>query len=107
MTMFKSALALCGLSQAQAAEFFGVRLDTVKSWTSGRKNPPIDAWRMLADLYGKVVNVSEDALDTLDTDDLTRESINSFALQYDGERLPEHAETVAAAMFLLARLADE
>ncbi len=37
MTLFASILAACGLSQSEAAELLGVRLDTVKSWSSGRR----------------------------------------------------------------------
>lgn len=37
MTLFPAILAACGLSQREAAELLGVRLDTVKSWSSGRR----------------------------------------------------------------------
>lgn len=36
MTLFSAILENLGLSQSEAAEYLGVRLDTVKSWSSGR-----------------------------------------------------------------------
>jgi hypothetical protein len=43
MTPFALLCALAGLSHREAGEFFSVRLDTVKSWASGRRSPPAAA----------------------------------------------------------------
>lgn len=50
-TLFSAALRLCGLSHREAAVFFGVRPDTVKSWSAGRNSVPngvLDGLRDLA-----------------------------------------------------------
>ncbi len=39
MTLFASILHGVGLSQAEAADYLNVSLDTVGSWTRGRRNP--------------------------------------------------------------------
>lgn len=39
-THFELLRHACGLSQREAAELLGVRLDTVKNWSIGRRNPP-------------------------------------------------------------------
>jgi hypothetical protein len=44
----------CGLSQAEAAEYHEVRLDTVKSWCSHRRPAPPKAVDELRDLYDKI-----------------------------------------------------
>lgn len=43
-TLYASCLSRLGLSQARAAELHGVRLDTVKSWSAGRRAVPPGAW---------------------------------------------------------------
>ncbi|SMF82006.1 hypothetical protein SAMN06265365_14211 [Tistlia consotensis] len=37
MSLLAIALQACGLSQREAAEYLAVRLDTLKSWSAGRK----------------------------------------------------------------------
>lgn len=49
-TAFGILVALAGLSHREAAEFLGVRLDTVKSWSSGRNKCPAGAIRELRTL---------------------------------------------------------
>jgi hypothetical protein len=40
MTFFASLIRRLGLSQSEATHYLGVRLDTVKSWSSGRNGVP-------------------------------------------------------------------
>lgn len=40
MTLFAEILRGCGLSQKEAADFLDARIDTVKSWGSGRNAVP-------------------------------------------------------------------
>jgi DNA-directed RNA polymerase specialized sigma24 family protein len=54
VTTFAAALQICDLSQSQAAEFFGVRLDTVKSWCSQRRPTLVGVRQTLADLYHRI-----------------------------------------------------
>jgi hypothetical protein len=48
-TLYAACLSRLGLSQARAAELHGVRLDTVKNWSSGRRAVPPGAWDDLRD----------------------------------------------------------
>lgn len=67
-TTFKNALSLTGLSQREAALFFDVREDTVKSWCAGRNNPPQGVWVMLAKRMRSILEVAYHAADSaLDT----------------------------------------
>lgn len=50
----------CGLSQAEAAEFHSARLDTVKSWCSGRRPAPDGPITELRDLYGAISAAAAD-----------------------------------------------
>jgi len=65
MTPYKLLRQACGLSQREAAEFRGVRLDTVKSWDTGRNNAPQDAVDQLKDLYGLLVEAAGNAVETI------------------------------------------
>lgn len=65
-TIFKASLNLCGLSQKEAASFFDVRLDTVKSWSIGRNPVPPGVWQQLRYLYATIVQSSEAALDLIE-----------------------------------------
>ncbi|MCA0400221.1 MAG: hypothetical protein LCH38_05325 [Proteobacteria bacterium] len=53
-TTFSLIAERCGLSHREAAEFLGVRIDTVKSWSSGRNAAPTGAITQLRDLYNKI-----------------------------------------------------
>jgi DNA-binding transcriptional regulator YdaS (Cro superfamily) len=107
VTTFKTAIAICGFSQSEAADFFGVSLDSVKSWCSGRRSVPDGVWKMLAELYAQIVDVSEDALDTLELEDLREAEVGAIAQQQLAESLPAPALRAAIAMALLARMTDE
>ena len=103
MTTFASALRLCGLSQQEAADFFDVRLDTVKSWSAGRNPVPDGVWHMLADLWRRI----EDAADSASADDAIidgRARANVSADDMDG--LPGGAPEAAGAMALLLSITD-
>jgi hypothetical protein len=49
MSLYAACLSRLGLSQARAADLHGVRLDTVKSWSAGRRAVPPGAWDDLRD----------------------------------------------------------
>lgn len=104
MTTFASALRLCGLSRKEAAEFFGVRLDTVGSWASGGSPVPPGVWDMLADLWRRVEDAADNAsLDPALADPRARHNLAADDL--DG--LPGGAPEAAGAMALLVALADD
>ena len=58
MTPLAASLQLCGLSQREAAAFLDVRLDTLKSWSSGRGPTPEGVMRELAALQGRIVKAA-------------------------------------------------
>lgn len=103
MTTFASAIRLCGLSQPEAAEFFGVRIDTVKSWSAGRNPVPAGVWDMLADLWRRIENAADNASDHPAIND-PRALHNIEADDPDG--LPGGAVDAAGAMALLIWLAE-
>jgi hypothetical protein len=54
MTAFATLMQRCGLSQREAAELLEVRLDTVKSWSSGRNPVRLAIINELRELYRKI-----------------------------------------------------
>lgn len=61
-TAYALLLDRCGLSQREAAAFHGVRLDTVKSWSSGRNRAPAGAIEELRALYARIERAATEAL---------------------------------------------
>lgn len=59
-TLYAACLSRLGLTQSEAAKLHGnVRIDTVKSWSSGRNRVPEGAWEDLRDYEAKIVDRSE------------------------------------------------
>ena len=63
MTLFSASLRLVGLSQSEAADYFDVRLDTVKSWSAGRNKVPEGVWAQLRELYEVQIVAVEEAME--------------------------------------------
>ena len=61
MTPFALLSQACGLSHREAAEFLGVRLDTVKSWSSGRNRAPASVLDDLRHLWAEIDFASDRA----------------------------------------------
>lgn len=101
MTTFRAALSICGLSQQEAADYIDVRLDTVKSWSSGRGNPPEGVWRTLADLYRRIEDAADFASAQLDPPLMDRLAMNNVLADSGEDPLPASADAVAGAMALL------
>lgn len=106
MTTFKSALAICGLSQIEAAEFLGVSLATVKSWGSGRNAPPLGVWGMLADLLGRLEEAADDVSTYLEPDIMDRRAMNNVQADDGPDPLPGGGADAAGAMALLIAIRD-
>lgn len=62
MTAFALLIKRCGLSLSEAADFLSVRIDTVKSWSSGRNPVPEGAIDELRALYAKIERAAEEGL---------------------------------------------
>lgn len=58
-TIYAACLSRLGLSQAGAAALHGVRIDTVKSWSSGRNPVPPGAWSDLRGYEDQIIERSE------------------------------------------------
>lgn len=61
MSPYSVMLRLSGLSLAEAAEFHDVRLDTLKSWSSGRRPAPEGAVRELHALLARQMRAAQEA----------------------------------------------
>ena len=62
-TTYSACLARLGLSQAGAAALHGVRIDTVKSWASGRNPVPQGAWDDLRSLSDQIEDAADELLE--------------------------------------------
>lgn len=69
MTLFALLIQRCGLSLSEAAAFLGVRLDTVKSWSSGRNPTPPGVTDELRALYEKIETAAENLLSIIEEAD--------------------------------------
>ncbi|MEN2980844.1 hypothetical protein P7L78_21875 [Tistrella bauzanensis] len=61
-TTFGALLRATGLSQVEAAALYGVRIDTVKSWYSGRRRAPPDIIGDLAGLVARMDRAASEAV---------------------------------------------
>jgi hypothetical protein len=60
MTTFSILMQRCGLSQREASELLEVRLDTVKSWSSGRNPVRLAIINELRDLHRKIERAGQE-----------------------------------------------
>lgn len=65
MTPYNILRLRCGLSQPEAADYHNVRLDTVKSWCSGRNRPSANILSELRALHVKIMRAAHEALTML------------------------------------------
>lgn len=65
MTKFKILYTACGLSNSEAAELLNVRIDTVKSWSSGRNRAPAGVIRELINLTQRIQLSAEKAVEQI------------------------------------------
>lgn len=106
MTTFKSAIQVCGLSQQSASDFLGVSLDTVKSWCSGRANPPVGVWQMLSDLFEQIEDAATGAADIMTLEGIDPRAWNNLEADLHSDGLPAFAAKTAGAMALLMAVQD-
>lgn len=109
MSTFKSALSICGLSQADAAEFLQVALPTIKGWCSDSnpKAPPLGVWQQLASLFDQIQDAADGAADVMDLEGIDPRSFNNLEADMVGDPLPiAGAMEAAGAMALLMAIAD-
>lgn len=104
MTTFRYAIMLCGLSQQGAADYLDVSINTVKSWCSGRGNPPAGVWTMLAGLFDSILEAADNAAERMAIDGIDARAFNSLEVDLDDENLPEASASAAGAMALLMKI---
>ena len=107
MTTFKAAIAICGLSQQEAAEFLGVSIQSVKDWSRGRSAPPIGVWSMMAQLYARIEDAADFAASHIEPGLMDRRVMNNIAADQGDDPLPGSGDMVAGAMALLLALSDD
>ncbi len=63
ISLFGSLLAMCGMTHEECADYLGVRLDSVRSWSSGRRNVPqgveaklIELWNLMEDEASRIID---------------------------------------------------
>lgn len=61
-TLFALLEQNCGLSHQEAANFLNTRVDTVKSWASGRRTAPADVLNELRNLSDTIDRAASEAL---------------------------------------------
>ena len=105
MSTFKRALQICGLSQQEAAYFFDVRVDTIKSWSAGRNPVPPGVWKMLADLFEQIQDAAEGGLKHMAENGIDERAFANISADTVNNELPhESACEAAGAMALLMAL---
>lgn len=58
-TLYAACVSRLGMSLPEAATYHNVRLDTVKSWSSGRNQPPAGVWAELRAYEAEIIDRSE------------------------------------------------
>lgn len=106
MTTFKAAIAICGLSQGEAATFLGVSIGSVKDWGRGKGAPPPGVWEMLADLYARIEDASDFASSQIEPGLMDRRAMNNVTADDGADPLPGGGDAVAGAMALLMAVRD-
>lgn len=106
MSTFATAIAICGLSQSEAATFFDVPLNTVQKWCQNKRTVPPGVWTMLADLFMQILESAEGAADVMDLEGIDPRAFQSIEADLTTESLPGAAMKAAGAMALLMAIAD-
>lgn len=106
MTTYKAALAICGLSQQEAAAFHGVSLASVKDWCRGKGAPPSGVWVDLSDLYRRIEDAADNACADLEPSLMDRRVMNNVAADDGADPLPGLGDMVAGAMALLLAMQE-
>lgn len=104
-TTFTAALAICGLSHAEAANFLGVHRDTVQAWSVGASSPPRGVWKMLSGLYSRIEIAAENACASLDLSRVESREVIHLCADSEEDPLPTGADAVAGAMAFLHAVA--
>lgn len=108
MTLFALLLDVCGLSHREAADLLNVRLDTIDSWSSGRRTTPqpvIDELAALATRIDKAASESLARIEALSAEHEELEEIELGLASDDHEARSIGWPCVGAHAACLGRLA--
>lgn len=95
-TLYAACLSRIGLSQAGAAALHGVRLDTVKGWSSGKNSVPDGVWDDLRAVDAEIVKQAAAMRELWEDHGSPPIEINS--------READRASLMAAAHFVLTTI---
>ena len=85
-TPIKQAIAICGLTQSEAANYLNVSPDTVKSWCSDRRTVPDGVWSELAKLYDHMEMVCDETIDLIEEQIAKHGAVpDNIEFSYSGE----------------------
>jgi hypothetical protein len=98
MTTYKAAIAICGLSQQEAANFHNVSIASVKGWCRGRSAPPIGAWQQLADLFLRIEAAADFASEMIEPEMMDRRAMSNLAADDGPDPLPGDGDLAAGAL---------
>ena len=107
MTTFKASLAICGLSQQEAATFLDVSIQSIKDWCRGKSAPPPGVWAMLSDLYRRIETAAGFASSNLEPELMDRRVMNNVTADDGHDPLPGSGDHISGAMALLLAMQDE
>ena len=107
MTTFKSALAICGLSHQQAAEYLDISIQSVKVFSQGKRGAPIGVWALLAALYERIQDAADFASDRMAIGGIDPRAYGQIEADTGDDPLPEGSDSVAGAMALLMAVTDQ
>lgn len=114
-TLYAACIARLGLSMSGAATLHNARIDSVKSWASGRRTPPDGGWDDLRQYEAQIVDMSEALreawdenpapveINTSDASDLSMMAAADFILALPEETAVHDGETDATRMARQAR----
>ena len=106
-SIFKASLSLCGLSQSEAAVFFDVRLDTIKSWCRSRARPPLGVWQMLATRMRAILDAADYGANYLELEGIDPRAWSNLSVSLGPEDdLDMGGEAMAGALALLMAVDD-
>lgn len=105
MTAFEASLRICGLGQAEAAEYFDTPPGIVAEWCAGARPVPPAAWAMLSQLFRSIDEAASEAAEILmeqDVDPLL--SAGGVRVDTTQDPMPRGATELAGAMAILLAL---
>lgn len=107
MSTYKACRELCGLSIQDAAGFHQVPIDTIKSWSSGRKSVPVSILLELASLWRQIEDACDGASSSIELGHIEQKYWRDIEADIIGDELPtEGARKAAGAMALLIALSE-